>query len=221
MRPSSFLSLARAKATNGARARAHLVIVAVAARSYSYRRVRLDLTLVVEWLGRFVVSFLKRAQRAPHAATNRARVRAHLLMIAVAAQRVSVRVHIFRLTYMCVCVLCRIVVGGASAEAFVGAWLQRLSCRCRACCVLFYEIFVLSLSLARAQATNGARARAHLVIVAVAARSYSYRRVRLDLASVVEWLDRFAVPFLKRAQRAPHAATNRARVRTFVPKSPS
>ena len=70
-------------------------------------------------------------------------------------------------------------------------------------------------------ATNGARARAHLLILAIAARSLSYQRVRLDLALVVEWLGRFAVPFLKRAQRAPHAATNRARVRAFVPKSPS
>ena len=105
MRPSSFLFLARATqaATNGARARAHLLIVAVAARSPSYRRVRLDLASVGEWLDRFAGPFLKRAQRAPHAATNRARVRAHLLMIAVAAQHVSFRVHIFRLTYMCVC----------------------------------------------------------------------------------------------------------------------
>ena len=106
----------------------------------------------------------------------------------------------------------------ASAEAFVGTWLQRLSCRRRACCVLSHEAFVLSLSRVRATqaATNGARARAHLLIVAVAARSLSYRRVRLDLASVAEWLDRFAVPFLKRAQRAPHAATNRARVRAHL-----
>ena len=73
----------------------------------------------------------------------------------------------------------------ASAEAFVGAWLQRLSCRRRACCVLSHEAFVLSLSRVRATqaATNGARARAHLLIVAVSARSLSYRRVRLDLAS--------------------------------------
>ena len=106
----------------------------------------------------------------------------------------------------------------ASAEAFVGTWLQRLSCRRRACCVLFHGASVLSLSRVRATqaATNGARARAHLLIVAVAARSLSYRRVRLDLASVAKWLDRFAVPFLKRAQRAPHPATNRARVRAHL-----
>jgi len=73
----------------------------------------------------------------------------------------------------------------ASAEVFVGTWLQRLSCRRRACCVLSHEAFVLSLSRVRATqaATNGARARAHLLIVAVSARSLSYRRVRLDLAS--------------------------------------
>ena len=95
----------------------------------------------------------------------------------------------------------------ASAEAFNGTWLQRLSCRRRACCVLSHGAFVLSLSRVRATqaARNGARARANLLIVAVAARSLSYRRVRLDLASVAEWLDRFAVPFLKRAQRAPDA----------------
>ena len=85
-------------ATNGARARAHLLIVAVAARSFSNRRVRLDLASVAEWLDRFAVPFLKRAQRASHAATNRARVRAHLLMVAVAAQHASVRVQFFRLT---------------------------------------------------------------------------------------------------------------------------
>jgi len=52
---------------------------------------------VAEWLDRFAVPFRKRAQRAPHAETNRARVRAHLLMVAVAAQHVSVRVQFFRL----------------------------------------------------------------------------------------------------------------------------
>ena len=31
------------------------------------------------------------------------KVRSHLLMVAVAAQHVSVRIHFFRLTYMCVC----------------------------------------------------------------------------------------------------------------------
>jgi hypothetical protein len=57
------------------------------------------LASVAKWLWTwFAVPFLKRAQRAPDAATNRARVRAHLLMVAVAAQHVLVRVHIFRLT---------------------------------------------------------------------------------------------------------------------------
>ena len=47
----------------------------------------------------------------------------------------------------------------ASAEAFVGAWLQRLSCRRRACCVLSHEAYVLSLSrmCATQAATNGAK----------------------------------------------------------------
>ena len=114
----------------------------------------------------------------------------------------------------------------ASAEASVGAWLQRLSCRRRACCILSHEAFVLSLSRVRATqaATNGARARAHLFESRrFCSKSFIPKSPSLTLllASVAKWLwTWFAVPFLKRAQRAPDAATNRTRVRAFVPKSP-
>ena len=39
---------------------------------------------MAEWYGRIAVPILKRAKRAPHAATNREMVRAHLLVVAVA-----------------------------------------------------------------------------------------------------------------------------------------